>query len=378
MVPSEFVFLDELPLTSSGKVDRQRLPDPAPTPAAGPVTPRTPTEAWVAEAFGEILRRERVGARDGFFDLGGNSLDAARLMTRLRARSGADLPLRVLFERPTVEALAEAIDAASPTQQRAIVPLQPNGSLPPIFGVGGHNGDVFCYRALARELGEEQPFYGLEPPGLDGHAAPLERVEELAAYFALQVRSFLTARSAEACIIAGYCAGGTIAFELARQLAQAGQRPSCLLLLGAPHPERYRSLPLALDFVERQLGRVRRHAPALAELPRRLRERRAHNEAASSAIDAALLARRRRVERATIVAVRSYTPARYAGGVCLLLPSPEWTHTRNAPLRWREAAARAATSVGPPGCRGDNMLAEPHVAAIAKLVRAALEGRCLS
>ncbi len=107
-------------------------------------------------------------------------------------------------------------------QQRAIVPLQPRGERDPVFAVGGHNGDVFCYRALAAHLGEDQPFFGLQPPGLDGHSAPLADVTDLAAYFAAQIRAF---RPRGPAVIAGYCAGGAIAFELARQLVQ-GRRTS--------------------------------------------------------------------------------------------------------------------------------------------------------
>ena len=105
-------------------------------------------------------------------------------------------------------------------QQRAIVPLQPmirtEGTRTPIFAVPGHNGDVFCYRALARALGEDQPFYGLQPPGLDGESEPLTRIEDLAAYFAAQIRAFLP--QGRCVVIAGFCAGGTVAFELAMPL----------------------------------------------------------------------------------------------------------------------------------------------------------------
>ncbi len=95
---------------------------------------------------------------------------------------------------------------AATTQARAIVPLQAAGRAIPVFATPGHNGDVFCFRALAQRLGAERPFYGLQLPGLDGAEAPLERVEELAAYFASQVKRL---RLDGPYIIAGYCAGGS-------------------------------------------------------------------------------------------------------------------------------------------------------------------------
>ena len=106
-------------------------------------------------------------------------------------------------------------------QQRAIVPLQSRGTRPPIFAFGGHNGDVFCFRALAHHLGEDQPFFGLQPPGFDGCGEPLARVEDLAAHFAAEIRQF---QQHGPYVIAGFCAGGSIAFELARQLSGTGQR----------------------------------------------------------------------------------------------------------------------------------------------------------
>jgi aryl carrier-like protein len=114
MVPSCFVMLQALPRTQNGKLDRKALPPPdaaATAPPGGVVAPRTPTEAMVMGVFRDVLERTTLDVFDNFFDLGGHSLMAARLMAKLRTASGLDLPLRNLFERPTVAALAEAIDA---------------------------------------------------------------------------------------------------------------------------------------------------------------------------------------------------------------------------------------------------------------------------
>jgi amino acid adenylation domain-containing protein len=127
MVPAHFVMLAALPRTPNGKLDRRALPAPsdgAATPRGGAVVPRTPTEAMVMDVFRDVLQRTDFGVLDNFFDLGGHSLMAARIMLRLRVASGRDLPLRVLFERQTAAGLAEAIDAmawlASSRQRPAV------------------------------------------------------------------------------------------------------------------------------------------------------------------------------------------------------------------------------------------------------------------
>jgi len=116
MVPSRFVRLEALPLTPNGKLDRKALPPPGivdEAPRAGDVGPRTPTEETVMDVFRGVLQRADFGVFANFFDLGGHSLMAARLMFRLRAVSDLDLPLRNLFERPTVAGIAGVIDSLS-------------------------------------------------------------------------------------------------------------------------------------------------------------------------------------------------------------------------------------------------------------------------
>src|SRR5882762_5085038 len=148
-------------------------------------------------------------------------------------------------------------------QQRAIIPLQPDGVRPPVFGVGGHNGDVFCYRALAHHLGDDQPFFGLQPPGLDGQSQPVRRVEDLAAYFAAQIKAF---QPNGPYIVAGYCAGGAIAFELARQLQREGRPISVVALFGAPYATAYRLHSQIRLRLAAEWARVTRHTGALVTL----------------------------------------------------------------------------------------------------------------
>jgi amino acid adenylation domain-containing protein len=116
MVPAHFVLLTTLPRTPNGKLDRNALPVPVPGNGSSHKTaasPRKPTEKIVMDVFRAVLDRTDFGMSDSFFDLGGHSLMAARLMLKLRAASGFDLPMRLLFERPTPARLAEAIDGLS-------------------------------------------------------------------------------------------------------------------------------------------------------------------------------------------------------------------------------------------------------------------------
>ncbi|HST60880.1 MAG TPA: amino acid adenylation domain-containing protein, partial [Longimicrobium sp.] len=144
MVPSALVVLDAFPLTPSGKVARRALPAPDAS-AAEPdayVAPRTRTEEVLAGIFAEVLRVERVGTRDDFFALGGHSLIATRVVSRVRDLLGVDLPLRALFDGPRVEALAARVDAigtdglprpACGTSAPPLVPVERDGPLPLSF-----------------------------------------------------------------------------------------------------------------------------------------------------------------------------------------------------------------------------------------------------
>ena len=255
-------------------------------------------------------------------------------------------------------------------QERAIVPLQQNGARTPIFGVPGHNGDVFCYRALAQALGDDQPFFGLQPPGVDGQAAPLESVAEIAGYFAAQIRRF---RPHAPCVIAGFCAGGAVAFELAQQLAQSGTSVTLLALFGCQFPAFFR-FPGRLRWrVARKIERIGNHARALAlrswsERRRYIAEKLRRRKTTDAAPVDPVLALRARVEGATLLAVQRYRPERFDGRVALFLPSNRWARSAFAALDWRRVAA-TEEYVGPDGCDGDNMLREPNAPAFAALFR---------
>jgi acyl carrier protein len=128
MIPSAFVVLDAMPLTANRKIDKRSLPDPGAQtrPSTGDAPPRLPTEHALADIWREVLRVEQVGVHDNFFDLGGHSLLATQLVSRVRQACGVEIPVRALFETPTIAGLAATVDSARRASQRPeSVPLRP-------------------------------------------------------------------------------------------------------------------------------------------------------------------------------------------------------------------------------------------------------------
>jgi amino acid adenylation domain-containing protein len=232
MVPSAYVLLDSLPVTLNGKVDRRALADLGGTEQQGSteyVAPRDETERVLTRVWSEALNLDRVGIDDDFFALGGHSLLAAKLFTRLDEEFGQLLPLSVLLSAPTIRSLAEHYRRVTDQEPNlSLVALRTTGTLPPIYAVPGMFGNVVGFAELAKELGADQPFYGLQSIGLDGARAPLDSIEEMAQLYIREIRSV---QSRGPYSLIGACFGATVAYEMARQLLDQGEKVTFLGLL---------------------------------------------------------------------------------------------------------------------------------------------------
>ncbi len=258
LLPSAFVRVEALPLTPDGRLDEDRLPD-APmefAPAAADLydAPYLPLHHQIIDIWRELLGVRTINIRDDFFALGGNSLLAMRMLYQIEQAFGKALLPATLFQRATVEHLADEIlkhgdGEASPD----VVRVQEHGSKTPIFFLHGDiSGGGFYCRRLSRDLGTDQPFYALPPMEL---ANPLEdrpSIEEMAAAHLQTIRSV---RPQGPYVIGGFCLGGLIGYEVARQLAAQGETVERLLVIDArPRNARLKRLRWIAEWLGRKRG----------------------------------------------------------------------------------------------------------------------------
>jgi amino acid adenylation domain-containing protein len=233
MVPAAFVFLEKIPVTSNGKLDRAALPVPEQQHERF-VEPQTALQRQLAEIWQKVLGVERIGLDDDFFELGGHSLLASRFLSEAEKTFGKRLPLASLFQMPTIRKLAVALEAADekPTWS-PLVAIQPHGARPSFFAVHTISGQVMRYVELAQRLGEDQPFYGIQAEGVNGGAMRQTTIRTIARSYVQEIRRV---QRCGPYYLGGHCIGGVIAFEMAQQLHAAGEEVACLVLIDVYNP----------------------------------------------------------------------------------------------------------------------------------------------
>ncbi len=236
MIPAAWVFLDAFPLTPSGKIDQRALPAPGAAhleSAESYAAPRNELELRLVKIWEELLGTSPIGINDNFFEIGGHSLLVVRLMTALERELGKPLSLALIFHAPTIAQMAAALlDQGWKPTWTSLVPIRPQGSLPPLFCVHA-DGGAFFYARFANYLSPSQPFYGLQARGLDGVEPPFNRVEDMAAHYLAEIR---TIQPRGPYLISGFSMGGVVIYEMAQQSLAAGDPPPLVVFLDAPSP----------------------------------------------------------------------------------------------------------------------------------------------
>jgi thioesterase domain-containing protein/acyl carrier protein len=398
MVPTSFVMLEFLPLTPSGKLDRRALPPPDSFDTGEPNTHRskavsaqTHLERRLALIWSELLAVKTIGVNDNFFELGGHSLLAVRLFSQIEKRLGKRLPLATLFQAPTIAQLAAAIEKDWTPTWSSLVEIQPGppeGAKPRFFCVHALGGNVLEYYELARHLGEDQPFYGLQSAGLDDKQQPHKRVEDMAAHYIKEMRQL---QPEGPYFIGGRSLGGMVAFEMAQQLRAEGQAVGLLALLDtypSGYAKLFRNEATLRAAVHRGLQRTKAHLSNLGTLS--LREKLSYlaNKARFAPIKLrSQIWRRvyrwyenlgrplprmlRDIEEFNSLAVRNYTPRIYEGEVTLFWASADLRTSLDLVEGWRALAGGGIGVQEIPGSHLD-IVKEPHVGELARKLSSSL------
>ena len=197
--------------------------------------PANATENALAEIWCSLLGYSEIGRTDDFFELGGDSMLGIRMIGAVSQRLGHQLPLTIFLERPTVQGMAQAIDQdLAALEFTPLVSMQTAGDHSPLFCVPGTGGSVLYLTDLARGFGKlGRPFYGLQARGLDGHATPLDKIEDIAAF---NLTAIKTVQPQGPYYLCGHSFGCWVALEMARQLVLAGDQVARLIILDAGPP----------------------------------------------------------------------------------------------------------------------------------------------
>jgi surfactin family lipopeptide synthetase A len=383
MVPSTFQFLDTLPRTSNGKIDRQKLAMmeiAAQEPAAGASGPRNDVERRLLAIWKDVLKTTSDDVTQDFFELGGHSLLAAKLLVRIEKEFRTTLSLAFIFQSPTIAQMAEGLRVARQSlRDRAIVSIQQKGSLPPLFWVRG--GPRF--RLLAQKLGLKRPFLGVDLPYADGIKLPMpHRLEDIATYL---VKAMREVQPTGPYYIAGLCVNAVIAYEMAQQLVRQGETVALLAMLDA-HNHAYYKNPFKDG---RYTARIKYHFANLLRMDSRettvyLRDRLDEARRKIERITWRLTADRkghtddfRNTDSIVHPAFSLYEPQPYPGKI-VLLQSSEWPKSPyfDFKLGWEDLAG----GIDFYRIAGDHayMFDEPNVEAVAKTLDAYLKNSHVS
>lgn len=392
MVPSAYISLETMPLTVNGKVDRKALPAPEQDAIATgriAVLPRTYVEKQLSEIWEEIFSVTQVSVEDDFFELGGHSLLALSMMTKITQVFGEHLPLNLLFESPTIAKLAKQIERHQKTVgQHTLVSIQASGSRPPVYWIpGGAALGLFRLRHIVTRLGPDQPVYGL------GSSHPrslrdVEGVEQRASNYLELVRNV---QPHGPYCLAGFCAGGRVAYEMAQRLVADGETVAFLGMINCWFPNypsgRIGRVTAKVQRLRHHIRLAREHGTTLIGFIQQKRSGRREAQLRQQGLDAA----RREVAQhgfqrtdssqnevlleATTVQFERYRPQPYPGRISLFISDDAAVAgvSKNLDPRfaWAKHAASHEIRVFPGG--HEAVLEMPYAVNFAETLKAALE-----
>jgi acyl carrier protein len=229
MIPSAMVLLDRFPVTSSGKIDREKLRQLSPLLSQQSISnrsaqgtsgdPRTKIQQTLLGLWCDVLKRRDIGCDDDFFLLGGDSLSAVDLLHRIEAELQYKLPITILAEAPTVRQLEVRLQKSTRGAIDDMIGIHTGGGRRPLFAFGGRYGHVLRLLPALRSLGPDQPCYGLQPPGMDWTAAGCATLQQMAAHYIGKVQQVQPRGPYR---LLGSSFGGLVVFEIALQLQKMG------------------------------------------------------------------------------------------------------------------------------------------------------------
>jgi aspartate racemase len=377
MIPWVYEYLERLPLSPNGKVDRQALPPPRIKAAHTGrifVAPREELELRLVRIWENILGVQAVGLQDNFFELGGHSLNALELFNAIKKFTGRDLPLATLFDAPTVKDLARVLQQKgwTPTWS-SLVPIQPMGSKPPFFCVHALGGHLLIYRDLAHNLGQDQPFYGLQARGLDGKGPYYNRIEDMAVHYIQELQSI---QPKGPYYLGAASFGGLVVYEMAQQLVRQGEQIALLAMFNsyAPTCEESPAGVLLWQWLDLHLGNLfsldfpGKIAYLQTRAKKVLRKRQPFRKRSQR-----LPSTFRRIEAAHLAASKHYEPEVYSGQIVLFRASRQpGNKVLDPSLGWAELAGGGVEIIEVPGYH-NTILLEPRVRSMAEALK-----RCLA
>lgn len=378
LLPSSVTIVGEVPLLASGKIDAAALPAPSPQPGSSVDRPISDTERHVAQAFEGVTGAKSVGRYDDFFELGGTSMGAVRVVTRLRESLNREFPVQWIFTDRTVAELASRMDLvhadvfegdslrSDPLDTVVMLGGDPDDQRPPLFCVHPVSGIAWCYAGLVGQL-RGRRVYGIQATG----AGELPgTVAELASGYVDAVR---TVQPSGEYHLLGWSAGGTIALEMASQLEEAGDLVGSVVMLDALLPEMMPSVQAAPKpselFAQIGLSEVETETAALTftDVATEIRRQTGMDFLSDTVLESVV----GRVEKLSRI-VRDHTPRHYFGSVELFVAQHDLPEHRHLVERWSELVGPLRAYLV--DCSHSEMSSTEVLAEVAQVLVGYLEG----